>query len=174
MEAESAPSFSIRRLQAPDAPEFRRVRLRGLAEHPEAFTSTVAEWNGPLAMFVERIEQAYVVGAFERESGLLRGHVILASHVKTSFRTRHKCDVWSVYVEPEARGNGLARVMMEAAIEAAREMGYDWVKLGVTDGNGHAKALYESLGFSVYGYEPDHKRLEDGRSFGEHLMQKRL
>lgn len=166
--------YEIRRLVAEDAPEFRRVRLRGLAEHPEAFTSTVAEWDGPIEKFIERIESAYIVGAFIAGTSILRGHVILAVHMRGSLRTRHKCDIWSVYVEPEARGAGLSRLMLEEAIAEGRRQGFAWLKLGVTEGNATAKALYERLGFEVYGYEPDQKRLEDGRSLAEFHMQMRL
>lgn len=48
---------------------------------------------------------------------------------------------------PEARGQGLGRRLMQAAIEAARTHGVERIQLGVFASNTRAIALYESLGF---------------------------
>jgi ribosomal protein S18 acetylase RimI-like enzyme len=166
--------FIIRKLEAADAEAFREVRLRGLAEHPEAFTSTVEEWDGPLEKFVDRIQKAHVVGAFEAQTGKLVGHIILATHISPSLRQRHKCEVWSVYVLPEARGHDLARRMMEAIIAEGRAQGFLYLKLAVSAGNDKARSLYESLGFVHFGTEPDYKSMPDGGFLDEHFLQLKL
>jgi ribosomal protein S18 acetylase RimI-like enzyme len=151
-----------------------RARTRALTEHPEAYGSTPAEGVGSVEMMTERLEKAFVVGAFQGGNGRLSGIAMLACHVQPLQRLAHKCEVWSVYVEPEARGRRLSRRLMEAVITEARRLGYAWLKLGVTEGNDGALRLYESIGFEQIGYEPDYKRLGDGRSFGEIVMQMRL
>lgn len=167
-----APAFILRPLVAADAPEFRRVRLRALADHPDVFTSTHQSWDGPLAMFEARIAAAHIVGAFIGEE--LVGTALLAVHHNQGEKLRHKVEVWSVYVAPEARGLGIARAMMEEMIAEARRRGYDYVKLGHAAHNESAGALYRSLGFVEYGREPDHLRLPDGRSIDHVDMQLRL
>lgn len=165
--------LTIRRLAPADAAEFKRVRLKGLAEHPDAFTSTVEAWDLPLETFIERIEAGHVIGGFGPDDRLM-GHVFLPTHMAVAPKTRHKCELWSVYVVPEARGTGLARAMLEHAVALARELGFDWLKLQVAEHNLPARTLYERLGFVIYGREEDHLRLPDGRSITELMMQKRL
>lgn len=167
-------TFTIRRLMPDDAAEFKRVRLMGLAQHPDAFTSTVADWDLPLENYVERIESAHVLGAFAADGGTLLGHVVLASHFGQGEKTRHKCEIWSVYVVPEARRSGTARALLGAAIEAARELGFEWLKLQVAEHNAPARALYENLGFEAFGVEREFLKLADGRRVNEVYMQMRL
>lgn len=164
----------IRRLTPDDAEAFRRVRLRGLTDHPDAFTSTPADWDVPLAAYIERIQAGHVIGAFDPVDGTLLGHVFLPIHLATAVKTKHKCELWSVYVVPEARGRNIAAAMIAEAIRVARAHGFSWLKLQVGEHNQAARKTYEGLGFVVYGREEDYLRLADGRSITELLMQLRL
>ena len=55
--------------------------------------------------------------------------------------------VTSVWVDPRARGKGVGDTLVLAAIESARDAGYDQLFLWVTEGNRPAEALYERHGF---------------------------
>jgi ribosomal protein S18 acetylase RimI-like enzyme len=55
--------------------------------------------------------------------------------------------VEDVFVEESARGSGLGRRLMDAAIDRARERGARRMELDTNDTNAAAIALYESLGF---------------------------
>ncbi|MCE9663620.1 GNAT family N-acetyltransferase [Halomonas sp. M5N1S17] len=55
-----------------------------------------------------------------------------------------------VAVLSEARGLGIGAALMEAAIEAARQLGHDQVELAAQT---HALDFYERLGFTAYGDE---------------------
>lgn len=59
--------------------------------------------------------------------------------------------VGNVAVLPEYRGHGIARQLMEACIERAREEGSSWVALEVSADNTPARHLYQSLGFQQTG-----------------------
>jgi ribosomal protein S18 acetylase RimI-like enzyme len=59
-----------------------------------------------------------------------------------------ECYLAELYVTPAARGQGLGRALMLAAIEHARERGADHMDLGTGEQDLAARALYESLGFS--------------------------
>ena len=58
-------------------------------------------------------------------------------------------DAWleDVFVEPEARGEGHGRLLVEAAIQRARSRGCARIQLDANQKNHGAVKLYESLGF---------------------------
>jgi ribosomal protein S18 acetylase RimI-like enzyme len=66
-----------------------------------------------------------------------------------------ECYLAELYVAPAARGRGLGRALMDAAIELARSRGADHMGLGTGEQDVAARALYESLGFSNREGKPD-------------------
>lgn len=70
---------------------------------------------------------------------------------------------------PEARGSGLGRRLMQAAIEAARRQGMERIELEVFASNTRAIALYERLGFVREGVKRRVRRI-DGRYEDDVMM----
>ncbi|HEV2891051.1 MAG TPA: GNAT family N-acetyltransferase [Frankiaceae bacterium] len=64
-------------------------------------------------------------------------------------------EVRKVMTHPDARGRGLARVVVEALTEHAREHGVEVLVLDARGNNHAAHALYESLGWRRCGLVPD-------------------
>lgn len=57
------------------------------------------------------------------------------------------CEMKRLYVSPEARGIGLGRLLVEAAVSAAKRMGYSEIRLDTLPSMTSAVALYQALGF---------------------------
>jgi ribosomal protein S18 acetylase RimI-like enzyme len=143
-----APS-NLRRLAPDDAALYRDIRLEGLAESPDAFSSTLeAEEDRPLDAFAERLADSYVVGAFNGSH--LAG--VAGFYVQAGPKHAHKGMLWGMYVRPEYRGLGLGRMLVEAIIDHARER-VELLQLFVVSDNLPARRLYKSLGFVEYGVE---------------------
>lgn len=66
-----------------------------------------------------------------------------------------ECYLSELYVVPQRRRQGLGRALMEASIEHARQRGATYMDLATGDDDTAARALYESLGFSNRGGDPE-------------------
>lgn len=64
-----------------------------------------------------------------------------------------------LYVAPAARGRGMGRALLEAAMELAREAGADHIDLNTGETDTAARALYESSGFTNREGAPDGPRM---------------
>ena len=64
------------------------------------------------------------------------------------------CHLEDLYVRESARGLGLGRALVAAAVERARARGCGRVELDTNEGNAAARALYESFGFSSWAETP--------------------
>jgi GNAT superfamily N-acetyltransferase len=134
------------RAGADDRDDARDVRLRALAESPDAFASSLqreqafddAEWLHRVtthAWFLIRADGTTVglacgIPEPDDEAG------------------RHLVGMW---VEPAFRGRGLADLLVAAVMAWARRAGAEYVALWVVDGNDRARGFYERLGFEATG-----------------------
>jgi len=136
----------IERLRPGDGARLRAIRLRALADAPEAFGSTLAEselrppedWEAQvvaLPTFVWRDGDADV--------GMIRG-------------APHDGDpaagyLISLWVAPEARGRGVGAALVGEVVAWARGSGLQRLNLDVGAHNAAARRLYERQGFVATG-----------------------
>jgi GNAT superfamily N-acetyltransferase len=112
----SSNSFITRRLSSSEATGFRSIRLEALQNAPEAFGSTFEkESSEPLQYFVDRLDRNVVFGGFFGDS--LVGVAGFCRH--EGIKMSHKGILWGMYVKPEARGSGLAPILVEKLLEYA-------------------------------------------------------
>ena len=149
--------LTLRRLVPADAAAHRALMVGAYRDHPDAFTSTLAEREGlPLDWWAARMAEGdaplqLVFGAFDGPQ--LLGAAGLA--FETRERLRHKCTLFGMVVDPAARGRGIGRAIVEALLdEARRRPVLRVVQLTVSEGNAAAEALYRRCGFVRYGAEP--------------------
>lgn len=162
--------MEIRRLAPADAEAYRALRLRGLAGHPDAFTSSLdEEARRPLADTLARLQPdgaEIVWGAFV--AAALAGFAGLARERRA--KNRHKAVVFGMYVAPEHTGAGVGAALLARVVDEARRMpGLEQLVLTVTDNNARALRLYERQGFRSFGVEPRAIRV-DGDYFGKNHM----
>ncbi len=135
---------------------YKALMLHAYEHAADAFTSTPEERaREPDSWWVNRIANpeglTVAFGGFEGTN--LVGTVAVEFSAKP--KTRHKALIVGMYVLPSSRGKGLARALLQAALQSCiTRGGIQVVQLEVTQGNAPATALYESLGFAPFGVEP--------------------
>ena len=140
----------VRKLTEEDGEALWVLRLRALTDNPEAFATTYEE---TLVSGRERLleglrqEESFYVGAFEH--GLI-GMVYFRR--EEGLKNRHKGRILSMYVQPESRGQGLGKVLLQEVTAQVKQLvGVEQLHLTVVTTNVAARSLYHSMGFEVYG-----------------------
>ena len=135
----AADAVEIMELSPDDWAVFRDVRLRALAEAPEAFGSRLADWaDAPEERWRARLE------AVELNLVARRGaqHVGMASGSLDG----DAVELTSMWVDPAVRGQGVAGALCAAVVNWAHDAGRATYLLVRSD-NARAIAAYERAGF---------------------------
>ncbi|MDN2708545.1 GNAT family N-acetyltransferase [Janthinobacterium sp. SUN118] len=155
------PAHTVRPLAPDDAAAYRALRLAGIAELPAAFCTTHAAESGlPLAQIAQRLQTTpyqIIFGTFKGEQLIamagLRREPIAVVHDKAS--------LWGVYVAPQARGQGIGRQLLRAAIAHASSIpDLARLRLAVAQDNHAALTLYLACGFVLADEAASHGMLQ--------------
>lgn len=139
--------ITIRPLEVPgDVATYRDIRLRALRSDPAAFGSNHgrerhfddATWAERMTGFAGR--PGVVLGAAGPEGLVGIGGIGLTDDERTS-------RLWGMWVAPEARGDGVARRIVTAALAWSAARSVERVVLDVIRDNPGAIELYRSIGF---------------------------
>jgi ribosomal protein S18 acetylase RimI-like enzyme len=136
----------VEELRNGDGPRLKAIRLRALADAPDAFATTVKEarsWT--IESWESQIEklQTFIWREGEVDLGMVRGG-------------QHEGDpdagcLISMWVAPEARLRGIGGALVDEVIAWARRRGFRRLVLDVGTSNVAARSLYESRGFDETG-----------------------
>jgi ribosomal protein S18 acetylase RimI-like enzyme len=138
----TAVTARVDRLTESDWRVFAGIRLRALTDslgendpqYQQEATFTAAQWRRRLR---DHAQFAALIG--DRPVGLIGAQLENAETVY----------LYSLWLDPTARGHGLARLLVAAAVEWARDRRVRTVTLRVAADNAVARGVYESLGFTV-------------------------
>jgi GNAT superfamily N-acetyltransferase len=142
----------VRELERGEWALFRELRLRALADSPDAFARRfVDEQAQPDAHWLRLTESVTMPGGqvmlVAEDEGRPLG-LAFGLFDKERPQTGHVGGMW---VEPGSRGKGAGQALLSAAIEWARARRLERLILWVTEGNRPATRLYERLGFADTG-----------------------
>jgi ribosomal protein S18 acetylase RimI-like enzyme len=163
--------IAVRRLDPADAQRLQALRLSGLKELPEAFASSYEDEReksvADVATTLVATPDRAVFGAFDGDE--LVGTIGMRR--ETLRKLSHKAIVNALYVVSSQRGRGIGRLLFDAVFAHAREQdGLRQLLLIASAGNATAIRLYESVGFRVYGTEPDALQVDGVFSDDVHMV----
>ena len=142
----------IRELERSEWELFRELRLRALAESPNAFARRFVDERGqPDAHWIRLTESVTMPGGqimlLAEEDGLSFG-LVFGLLDREHPTTGHVGGMW---VDPEWRRRGAGEALLRAVIDWARLRQLERLELWVTEGNDRALRLYERSGFTDTG-----------------------
>lgn len=85
-----------------------------------------------------------------------------------------ECELLSLAVAPEQRGNGVGALLLEGVIRQSAAGGAAKLFLEVAEDNAVARNLYRSFGFMPVGRRPDYYQRRDGTSAAAVTMSRDL
>ena len=131
----------IKQATAEDWQLLRDVRLRALADAPEAFLETVEHASTfSESRWRERASPSETQASFLADDGAGMVSCFVAGDPSTVFLV-------AMWVAGPQRGTGLARELVERVVAWARDQGAARVCLSVEAENDRAARLYEKCGF---------------------------
>ena len=162
------PTLRIRRIRPDDGPILRDLRLRSIADAPDAF-------GQPLEEARQRPEQEWHRNARQSSRGDNRTWLLAevddqpVGLVQGRKRRPRTLLLFSMWVDPEVRRLGVGRVLIEHLEEWAR--GWDGAEtiLWVFGANAAAIEFYRDLGFEAVRGGQD---AESGARFGALAMRR--
>jgi GNAT superfamily N-acetyltransferase len=143
-----------------------------LPEHADAVTGLISRYaRDPMgggqdlaadvkAVLVQRLRaRSDYVGVLAFDGAAAVGLVNCFEGFST-FLAKPLMNVHDVYVEPEYRGQGLSRRMLQRVEHIARARGCGKLTLEVLDGNLPAISSYRRFGFETYALDPAYGRAQ--------------
>jgi GNAT superfamily N-acetyltransferase len=142
--------IEVRPVRMGDGGLLREVRLAALAANPGAFLETYDEvaadsddlWAARAAASTGEGDQLILL-ALDGERPV--GMAGIARDIGQ--RRRHRATLWGVWLDPECRGRGVGRRLVQGALDWATSAGVRAVYLEVVENEDPSWSLYGRLGF---------------------------
>lgn len=125
---------------------WKSLRLRALADSPDAFGRTFEEESAfDDSVWIERLEGQSAIVAED-------GEPVGIGSVRLKEDAPGRGQLFAMWVEPQARRRGAGRAIVDFALRTLEARGATSVELTVTEGNDAAMSLYQSFGFVDTGH----------------------
>jgi ribosomal protein S18 acetylase RimI-like enzyme len=142
--------FSIEQLTTKHTQRFRKIRLASLKDSPEAFKSTYYDMMLlPDEIWEQQLDNLTTFVAVDKlkDIGIVR--------CALDWNESNAAQLYSLWVNVEHRGFGVASALINAVLEWARVRGVERVILNVVENNQRALSFYHKNGFNLTGkFEP--------------------
>ena len=160
----------IRAIRESDIEAAVELRREALRDTPLAFAaSPETDFGSDPASVRARIGEApdsVILGAFDGER--LVG--IASVFREKSPKSKHRANLFGMYVTPSHRRRGFASQLVAAAVRHAESLpGVAWLQLSVSSSAPGARRIYEEAGFTAWGHQPDTLRHEGESASELHL-----
>ena len=155
--------------------EYRALRLRALADTPQAFGASYASnvaypddyWRARL----QAVLDGHSLLLFAERGGELVG--LLGAFWGAAEQAEGVANVIAVFVEPRWRGQGVAARLLDALLERLRQLpSVQTAELDVAVEQAAALALYQRAGFEIVMTRPS--LMGDGVERDEYLLRRAL
>ena len=147
--------FALRRATPADAEALARGVVAGVAEYP-AFAP--AGWSGPsyedeLAHHRDDLPREHFHCIVAEQDGAIVGQITVVPAARAGNPVDDPAlgHVRNLFVDRSQWGSGLAARLHEAAVSAARELGFAELRLFVAEGQARARRFYEREGWRPAG-----------------------
>jgi predicted N-acetyltransferase YhbS len=144
------PDRIVRRLAAHEWREYRDVRLRALADAPDAFSSTLLRERG----FSDDTWSARLASAADADLPLVAeadGELVGLTWGRIDASEPDVAHLFQMWVAPSHRGLGAGRQLLDIVIRWTQASNARYLDLGVTCGDTPAMRLYTRAGFKPAG-----------------------
>lgn len=163
-------NINIISLEENDFQKYRDLRLEALQDSPTAFGGTY-EFESQLSdeEWKKRLTREHQMKLFAEFQENIIGMTVCS--LQPNSRTAHVAHIYSVYVQPEFRGKGIARKLMNAILNKVRkDTMLRKLNVYVNAENVSAIAFYTSVGFEQAGILRQ-EMYYDGVYYDEILME---
>jgi ribosomal protein S18 acetylase RimI-like enzyme len=140
-------------------PEPRKATVKDAGDIARLFTDFNEEFDEPtpevdvaarrVAEHIEQ-EQSTFLLIGERPDGFAQ-----LRYQSSIYSAGLEAHLQELYIVPPKRGQGLGRLLLDAAMDEARDKGATYIHLGTSEDDKVAMALYESAGFTNREKPPD-------------------
>jgi GNAT superfamily N-acetyltransferase len=168
------PGAMVRRIRPDEGALLRGLRLRALADAPEAFGQGLedakaqpdAEWAQAARQGSRGESRAWLIAEADTPSGAGRGPVGL---ILGRRRPPDTLMIFSMWVDPAARRRGIGRLLVDEVMRWGRSWGASRAVLWVFAANEPAIRFYERLDFAV---ELEGDDVASGHAYGALAMSR--
>lgn len=124
-------------------------------------------WTGAMIRRILTMPGAFGIVARQRRQWTVAGFALLR-------QAADECEVLSLAVSPDLRGDGVGGLLFDGAMEQASVAGATKLFLEVAEDNDVARRLYSSRGLIPVGRRPDYYTRNDGSTAAAVTMSCRL